>query len=122
MTEIIAHKIFQMALVFIGFVAFIVAQIEENYSVGISPFEEAAKYGFAVLVLFIVLYFMYKDYQHEKEYSKEEIKNLNNIIIKMAETNRQAIDRSSQSMEQQNKINEKILMVVEQMQREVSRG
>ena len=120
--DIIAHKIFQMVLVFIGFLTFIIAQIEESYSMGISPFEEAAKYGFAVLVLFIVLYFMYKDYQHEKEYSKDEIKSLNMIITKMADQNREALDRSSQSIEQQNKINEKILYVVEQMQRDINRG
>ena len=95
-----------------GFFVYVIAEFQQNYSGSISPFEEAAKYGFAVLVLFIVLVLLYKDWRNEKDYSKEEIKQLNGVIHEMADQNRKALERSTQAMIKQSDSNEAIINLI----------
>lgn len=106
----ILSKIAQAGLFVISYILFWWAQVTENY---VGPFSEAAKYGFAVLFMLIVLYLLYKDYRHEKNYNRE----LNQLIQKMVDDNRAALDQSSEALEKQSKSNDRLVVAIENLSR-----
>lgn len=119
MQTLLVSKILQGFLFIIAFITYIIADIQEKMPESISMFEEAAKYGFAVLVLFIVLALLYKDWQKEKKYSKDEIQKLNSLIVQMVETNRTALERSAQAMENQNEATKRMTELIQDLRSEV---
>lgn len=117
MSELLISKVAQAVLFFLGWGAFVVAQAP--YIDSVSLFEEAAKYGFAVLFLLIVLFLIYKDYKAEKTYSREETQRLNKLIAQMVDDNRKAVDNSTHAinsstnaMERQTLINQELTSAV----------
>jgi hypothetical protein len=118
MYELLANKIFQGVLIIVSFITYISTNIAQSMSGGVDPFAEAAKYGFAVLVLFIVLFLLYKDWKHEKEYSREEIKSLNTVILDMSVENRKAVERATHAMERNSDTNEAILDLIRDMKKD----
>jgi hypothetical protein len=118
MYDLLANKVLQAVLIFISFITYISTNIAQSVTTGaVDPFAEAAKYGFAVLVLFIVLFLLYKDWKHEKEYSREEIKSLNTVILDMSVENRKAVERATHAMERNSDTNEAILDLIRDMKK-----
>jgi len=109
MYQFLISKIAQASLTIVAFVTYIYAEIQETIPGTVGALEEAARYGFAVLVLFIVLTLLYQDWNKERDYSRTEIKKLNTLIGEMVKLNREALTRSTRAIEQQNYMNERMI-------------
>lgn len=115
MNEILVSKVIQAGLVVVAFFMHLWAQIPTPSPGSADPFAEAAKYGFAVLVLTIVLYMLFREYRQEKEEKntaamgyQAEIQRLNKIITEMVDRNREALMNSSQAINNLAQVNQKV--------------
>lgn len=96
MLDLFIIKSIQSILLFTSFLAWLSASANQVYS---DPFTEAAKYGFAVLLLFIVVFMLWKEYQTEKTSGRHEIKELNEKITEMVDSNREALSSATAAIE-----------------------
>ena len=118
MFDVIANKLVMAVLTVISFIFYISANLLQSTSISVDPIQEAAKYGFAVLVLFIVLFLLYKEYRYEREGSKKEIKQLNQTILQISKENLKALERSSRAMERNSDTNQAIIDLIRGIKRD----
>lgn len=100
MTDFVIAKVMQVSLLITASITWVSATLSPA---SIDPFAQAAKYGFAVLFLFIVLFMLYKEYKIEKNSGRD----MSKLIIEMVNSNRKALESATEAIKQQNKLQEK---------------